>query len=240
MSQIIYETRGRAREYNELAVNLYRGCDHHCIYCWAPAATFATREKFGNPEPRKDILSKLANDAEAIRGEERPILMCFSCDPFQELDVKEQLTRGAIEILKSNGLRVSILTKGGSRAQRDFDLLESDDAFGTTLTLLDEDKSRKWEPQAASPSDRIDTIIKAHSLGIPTWVSLEPVIDPQATLDIIEATHGFVDEYKIGVMNYVKMDIDWAEFARRVVALLDKLGCRYYLKKDLRQWLQKT
>lgn len=35
---IIYKTTGRAREYSELAVNLYQGCAHACAYCYAPAA----------------------------------------------------------------------------------------------------------------------------------------------------------------------------------------------------------
>ena len=29
---IIYEPRGKAREYSELAVNLYTGCSHGCRY----------------------------------------------------------------------------------------------------------------------------------------------------------------------------------------------------------------
>ena len=46
---IIYEPRGKAREYAELAVNLYKGCAHACIYCYAPAATFCDRGKFRLP-----------------------------------------------------------------------------------------------------------------------------------------------------------------------------------------------
>lgn len=34
---VVYEPRGRAREYSELAYNLYRGCTHGCRYCYAPA-----------------------------------------------------------------------------------------------------------------------------------------------------------------------------------------------------------
>ena len=46
ITYVIYETRGRAREYCELAANLYRGCSHGCIYCYAPSATYKTRENF--------------------------------------------------------------------------------------------------------------------------------------------------------------------------------------------------
>jgi DNA repair photolyase len=30
MSPIIYEPRGKAKEYADLAANLYLGCDHGC------------------------------------------------------------------------------------------------------------------------------------------------------------------------------------------------------------------
>ncbi|GAJ10528.1 unnamed protein product, partial [marine sediment metagenome] len=32
MMKAIYETRGRAREYCGLAINLYTGCEHRCVY----------------------------------------------------------------------------------------------------------------------------------------------------------------------------------------------------------------
>ena len=34
---VIYEPKGRAREYSPLACNLYMGCTHGCKYCYAPA-----------------------------------------------------------------------------------------------------------------------------------------------------------------------------------------------------------
>ena len=35
MNKPIYEPSGRAREYGELAVNIYTGCNHGCSYCYA-------------------------------------------------------------------------------------------------------------------------------------------------------------------------------------------------------------
>jgi hypothetical protein len=48
-TSIIYESRGRAREYCELAANLYRGCGHGCEYCYAPAAIHMARDEFYHP-----------------------------------------------------------------------------------------------------------------------------------------------------------------------------------------------
>jgi DNA repair photolyase len=239
-TSLIYEPRGRAREYAELACNLYRGCDHLCTYCFAPSATYTTRDTFCTPKLRSgNFLGKLEKEAAGLTPS-APILLCFTTDPYQTLDVKERVTRQAIQIFHRYGHSVQILTKGGSRALRDLDLLTPTDAFATTLTSLDEGASTQWEPGAATPLDRIATVQKFHEAGIPTWVSLEPVISPAGALEIIRRTHGFVDLFKVGKLNYHahSKTIDWAAFAKEVVALLDSLGCKYLLKEDLKAYIK--
>ncbi|MDD5048404.1 MAG: hypothetical protein PHH09_05680, partial [Methanoregulaceae archaeon] len=124
---IIYESQGRAREYSELAANLYSGCDHGCVYCYAPLVTRKSREDFHHPTVRKNVMQKFWHDAKELEriGETRFILLSFTTDPYQKLDEDVQLTRQAIKILHSCNLKVSILTKGGSRSERDFDLLSA-------------------------------------------------------------------------------------------------------------------
>jgi len=132
------------------------------------------------------------------------------------------------------------LTKGGSRALRDLDLFTDQDAFATTLTFLDDDRSAEWEPHAALPGDRISTIKRFHDAGVPTWVSLEPVIDPASSLEIVRRTHRFVDLYKVGRLNYrpEAQSVDWVRFAHDAVELLESLGQDYYVKRDLARYLQ--
>jgi DNA repair photolyase len=234
--------RGRAGEYAPLAVNLYRGCGHGCIYCYAPEATFIDRQEFIKATPRQGIIEKLGKDAPqaSLDGHKGNVLLCFTCDPYQPIDITYQLTRQAIEILHKNGFNVTILTKGGKRAERDFDLLRPGDEFATTLTFLDEQKSLQWEPGAASPEERIESLRKAHELGIKTWVSLEPVIEPAKSIEIIRQTHTFVDLFKMGLLNYHPRgkEIDWHKFLLDCVATLKQYGCQYYIKKDLRRYSQ--
>lgn len=236
----LYEPKGRALEYAPLAVNLYRGCSHGCTYCYAPLATYRTREAFGQPEPRSGILEALEKDCSGRKDIKRaPVLLCFSCDPYQPLEGTQLLTRGAIEILHRHGFPVIILTKAGSLAQRDFDLLGPQDKFGVTLTGLWVNDVVEWEPNAARPVYREANLAAAHRRHIPTWVSLEPVLNPDWTLEVIEQTAPDVDEYRIGTWNHDARAkaIDWHKFAHDVTALLDSLGKRYTLKDDLRKWL---
>lgn len=239
---IIYQPRGRAREYSEYAANLYSGCGHGCIYCYAPSACRRKAEEFHrDPKPRKDILEKLERNCRKIQGKDMPrVLFCFTTDPYQPIEMIHKITRQAIQTLHKHGLPVQILTKGGLRAARDFDLLTPKDAYAATLTLLDDEQSLKWEPKAALPYNRIDSLRAAHEMGIPTWASLEPVIDPEQSLEIIRQTHEFIDLYKVGKLNYrpEAKEVDWAKFAREVVELLDSLGKRYYIKKDLQVFLK--
>jgi len=237
---IIYESRGRAREYCELAANLYSGCEHNCVYCYAPLALKRTRDTFSQVQIRSNVLSKFKNDAEILmaRKEDRPILLSFTTDPYQPIDIFQKLTRNAIQILHDHGLKVSILTKGGARAERDFDLLASSpdlSEFGTTLVFLDEKNRTEIEPGASPTQERIETIKKAHKKGIFTYVSLEPVWFPEDALKIIDLTHEFVDRYKVGKLNYHPQakNVNWRRFREDVVERLERFGNDFYIKKDL-------
>jgi len=238
---IIYQPKGRAREYCKLAANLYRGCGHGCKYCYAPDATFTDREKFyREPAPRNNVIEQLAKDAASGEFAGQSVLLCFTCDPYQPINDHYDLAGQAIRHLKANGIQVEILTKGGLRAERDLHLLDSGDKIAATLTFVNPADSLEWEPGAALPEERFKLLEKAHGLGIQTWASLEPVIDPEQSLEIIRRTHEFVDLYKVGVLNHhpLAKTIDWRDFGLRAVDLLENLGCRYYIKDDLRKHLE--
>lgn len=243
MTTIIYEPRGRAKEYSELAANLYSGCDHACTYCYAPLATRKKRDTFCFSKPREGVLNKFLDDAIELesQNEKRPILLSFTTDPYQLLDVKYQLTRDAIKILHQHNLRVSILTKGGKRSERDFDLLSKNkelSEYGTTLVFIEETMREKIEPGAAPIKERIDALKKAHKLGIRTYVSLEPVWFPEDALKFIDITYKFVDFFKVGKLNYnpQQYNVDWGAFRTDVVLKLKEYGVDYYIKKDLEKY----
>lgn len=241
MKSVIYEPRGKAREYAPLALNLYRGCAHGCTYCYAPTVTRISRERFHDPgfiRPRQEILAALQEQAAKMAGDPREILLCFTSDPYQPIEKESRITRFALEILMMNNLTVTILTKGGRWGlERDQDLLILNplNSWAVTLTLDDFDESLKWEPMATTPGGRILSLKGAKRLGLQTWVSFEPVIDPEAVYRLLEATHEFVDLYNVGKLNYHPRarEIDWRRFRGEIEERLNKLGKPYYLKKDL-------
>lgn len=237
---IIYQPRGKAREYSELAANLYKGCSHGCVYCFAPSATFTDRNKFSSPDyisPRSDVIGQLQKDAIKFRGNTNPILLSFTSDPYQPIDKDTRITRQALGVLMQNNLTPQILTKSGSWGiERDHDILSRvKGIWAATLTTDNDAVSIEWEPGAALPGDRIEGIKIAKKAGLRTWVSFEPVFDPDAVYRLIEKTHRFVDLYKVGKLNYHRSskNVDWKIFLMRVSAILDKFNCRRFIKKDL-------
>lgn len=238
---IIYPPRGQAGEYAPLACNPYRGCGHACAYCYVPKVLRMSREEFdAGATERPSFLAKLAKDAQKYRqaGITEQVMLSFTTDPYHPGDTA--LTSETIRVLQGHGLGVCTLTKGGSRALRDLDLFRPDrDAFASTLTTLDDQFSLKWERGAAMPRERIATLRAFHDWGIFTWVSLEPTLDCESSISIVEATHEFVDLYKIGRANYLPMTstTDWESYTHRMIDLCQRLGVKHYIKKDLQRYL---
>lgn len=262
---LIYQPSGKANEYAEWALNHYVGCDHGCTYCYVPNVLHTDRQAFhANVRPRftieelhrdcqrmnrKDHAGLLETTAPVLRmfvtgeGERvnnKQVLLSFTCDPYCQANEEYGFTRQVIEVLHEYGFSVCTLTKGGLRAMCDAELFTPNDAFATTLTCLNINDSEQYEPGAASPESRIESLMNYHSIGIPTWVSLEPVLSPEDTLRLIEVTAGYVDLFKVGTLNYHPRakEINWCEFGHKSVELLESLGKRYYIKEDLQKKME--
>jgi len=236
----IYTPQGRALEYSLLALNHYRGCGHRCSYCYVPGCLHMKREAWNamEAEPRPDIIEQLREDAPKYAGTDKRVLLSFTGDPYCPVEPELRLTRQAMEILKANKIPFQILTKGGTRAIDDFDLYGKNDAFATTMTLLDADKSREIEPGAATPDNRMFAILKAHSLKIETWVSLEPVLDAEQSLKIIDELALITTLFKIGTLNHMSSDTDWRKFGIKAIESCEDWGVDYYIKTDLAKHLK--
>ena len=96
------------------------------------------------------------------------------------------------------------------------------------------------------PEERFAVLKQLHDAGIKTWVSLEPVLDIRQSLEIIDITHSYVDEYKVGKLNgysiaknnpyALNVRPDWEYFLHQAVKKLQSYDKRFYIKKDLRQY----
>lgn len=245
---VIYEPKGKAAEYGELAVNLYNGCSHGCVYCYAPNVVKKSKEEFfENPHPRNDIIAKLLEDVKEMSNidDRREVFLCFACDPFQPIEQINHLTRDAIRIFQFFNIPFRILTKAGYKEAGD--VLERITekqlcTFGSTLVFAKDRHSTMFEPHAPVTSERMQLLWGAHVMGFKTWASLEPVWTPEDAFAIIKLTNSYVDEYRIGKLNYHPQakNVDWKQFAIDVPKLCDELGCKYILKDSLKKLIEVT
>lgn len=237
---VIYQPRGAAREYSEMALNIYKGCPHGCVYCYAPSCLQRTKEDFHSTfAPRKDIVNLVQKDLIEMKEakDKRAVLLCFTCDPYPGEYNDNIYTQQVLELFKAYNQPFQLLTKGGMKAARDFHLYKKSDSYAATLTLLDESASLKWEPDAPLPLDRIASLRKAKEKGINTWVSFEPVIDPEQVYAMYELTKDFVDLYKIGKLNHYKNDTNWKLFGETMIEKCKKDGKEYLIKDALKAYL---
>lgn len=237
----IYAPAGQAGEYAPLAANPYRGCGHGCAYCYVPKVLRMDRAEFdAGAIARPHYIDSLTADARKYQaaGLDGQVMLSFTTDPYHPGD--NTLTRATLEVLQAHGMAICTLTKGGNRALRDIDLFRPKrDAFASTLTSLDDRFSKKWERGAAMPDDRLKTLRTFHERGVFTWVSLEPTIDVESSLAILRETHGFVDLFKIGRVNYLPMTktTDWEDYTHRMIEQCQRLGVAHYIKEDLQKYL---
>ncbi|MCJ7444862.1 MAG: hypothetical protein MUO26_10085 [Methanotrichaceae archaeon] len=234
---------------SELVLNPFSGCSHRCWYCWAKKRY---KRELPFQEPAKGApLKKIKHNLDVLQriNDKTPVLISDQGDPY---DCGRKPTtsplvpgeywyiRSVLVVFRKHDHPFRILTKGGTLALKDFDLYGPHDHFGCTLTCDNAEDSRKNEPGAALPEDRINALKEAHRRGIRTWVVLEPVLDPQQSLHMIELTHPFVSYYIVGKLNHFpeeEVKIDWPKFRKDAEALLqscDKMPEKdYWVKRQL-------
>ncbi|MBF0235574.1 MAG: hypothetical protein HQK65_21440 [Desulfamplus sp.] len=169
------------------------------------------------------------------------ILISFLGDCYQHAETETGLTRQIISMLIEYELPFTILTKGGGRAKRDFDLLSGYPKcrFGTSLVFTNQADANYWEPYAASIKDRVDTIWTAHAMGIKTWLSMEPVIYPDQAIELVEKLYPIVGHWKVGKINrnkVVEHNSDWIKFRNEITVALENHNADFYLKKSLTEY----
>ena len=112
--RVIYEPRGRAKEYSDLACNWYMGCVHGCHYCFAPGCMRKKMNDWHAEAPLRDnILQLFRKDAEEMQqnNDTRPILFSFLSDPYQPIEEKYKITRQILRIVNQYGLNSKIQQK---------------------------------------------------------------------------------------------------------------------------------
>lgn len=214
-TNVIKSPKGAAAEYAKHSFSAYKRCTNACEYCYLNRGVLSKALGTGTPELR----SCFKNEDEVVRKFEKElksqkeqliadggVFFSFITDPC--LPETIGLTRRCAIMAMENGVPVTILTKMAywplAESSKEMLTLGIDTKLlcvGFTLTGHDE-----MEPNADPNYARADAMRYLHEKGIKTFASIEPVIDFDNSLLMIEKTIGFCDLYRIGLRSGVKSD----------------------------------
>jgi DNA repair photolyase len=158
-------------------MNLYRGCQHQCIYC-------DSRSECYQIENFSDVLVKV-NAIDLLRGElsrkrvKGTIGTGSMNDPYMPLEAKLNLTGQALQLIAEYRFPVHIITKS-DLVLKDLDTLREINrvyaAVSFTITTADDELGKKLEPGAPCVSERLAAMKILAENGIVTGVTLMPVL----------------------------------------------------------------
>ena len=224
------------------SINVYRGCEHGCVYCYArPTHAFLGLSPGQDFESRifakHDAPAQLERELARPGYECRMIAMGTNTDPYQPTERRLALTRGVLEVLDRYEHPVGIVTKS-ALVTRDADILSRMArrrlaTVALSVTTLDRDLARTMEPRASTPARRLEAIKALSEAGVPAGVMVAPIV-PGLTDHEMESILEAACEAGAGRAGYVllrlpqevrELFLEWLSVhapnrAKRVIALL--------------------
>ncbi|MDE5546185.1 MAG: radical SAM protein, partial [Anaeroplasmataceae bacterium] len=160
-------------------LNIYRGCEHGCIYCDSRSKCYNMSHSFEDIEVKENALELL--EAELNKKRKKAIISTGSMsDPYTPLEKELGLTRQMLELIYKYGYGVHLQTKS-DLILRDLDLLkkinrQAKTRVSITLTTFDENICKIVEPNVCTTSQRFEVLKKLYDAGIETYVWLSPIL----------------------------------------------------------------
>lgn len=160
-------------------MNIYRGCQHGCIYCDARSQCYQMNHVFEDIEVKENAIELLEA---ALKAKRKPCMIGTGAmsDPYIPLESQLKMTRKALELIEKYGFGVAIQTKS-DRILRDLDLLKNINSRAKavvqmTLTTYDESLCQLIEPGVCTTARRVAALKRFRDAGIPTVVWLCPIL----------------------------------------------------------------
>jgi DNA repair photolyase len=175
----------------DYTINPYTGCLHACVYCYA---NFMRRFSGHLQDPWGSFVDVKVNLLDVLvkelpRRSGGSVWFSSVCDPYQQLEAKYKLTRGAIQLMSEyEKFSISILTKN-ALVLRDLDLLsriKSKIEVGFTITSFSPKAQPFFEPHSSPVKERIEALRKLNEAGVETWVFIAPMLPLTTDLELEE------------------------------------------------------
>ena len=171
------------------SLNPYQGCIHQCVFCYA-RKTHAYRKLDGVREWGSALVVKV-NIVSVLRAElakpswrNEHVAIGTATDPYQALEGRYRLMRGALAALRDARTPFNIITRS-PLIVRDLDLLaacsrRAEVSVAVSIATLDRDLAHEIEPTVAPPGQRLRAVRALAEAGVRVGVAVAPVL-PEIT-----------------------------------------------------------
>jgi DNA repair photolyase len=159
-------------------MNLYRGCEHHCIYCDSRSACYQIEDFDGELLVKANAIDLLRKElaSKRVKGTVGTGAMQ---DPYTPSEAKLEMTGQALDVIAQMRYPVHILTKS-DLVLRDVDrLVAINRTYASvcfTITTADDALGKLVEPGAPAVSRRLRAARELVDHGIQVGVALMPVL----------------------------------------------------------------
>ncbi len=173
-------------------MNIYRGCEHQCIYCDSRSECYQIT-CFDDIQVKTNAVTLLKQEL-AKKCQPEIIGTGAMSDPYTKAETRYHLTGQTLQVIADYGFGVHITTKSDLICN-DIDPLKKISkiwaAVAFTITTADDDLARKIEPLAPPPSKRLAAMKTLSTAGIFTGVAMMPLLpfiedNPENVSRIIE------------------------------------------------------
>lgn len=176
--RIMYKADGTHWFGIDYNINLYRGCNHGCIYCDSRSECYQN-DDFDHVHWKKDALRLFELDLKRTR-KKGVIGMGAMSDPYNPFEKDLELTRGALKLILKYGFGVCLATKS-DLVVRDIDLLkaiakQNPVLIKITITTLDPAMCAFIEPNVCSSKKRFAAIKALREASVPAGILMMPIL----------------------------------------------------------------
>lgn len=166
-------------------INVYRGCTHACVYCFA-RPTHKYLDFNAGRDFEREIVVKV-NAPEVLRVElakpswkREHVALGTNTDPYQWVEGRYRLMEGIWESMRDFANPCSVLTKS-PLLLRDLPLMlqiaeQTSISACLSIPTLDEKAWRATEPHTPNPRARLEAVAELNRAGIPTGVLIAPLM----------------------------------------------------------------
>jgi DNA repair photolyase len=161
--------------------NLFRGCEHGCLYCDGRAERYYVSGTFDRDiEVKSNALALAGRELDLMREPGFLFIGGGVCDAYQPAEERYALARGLLLLCQERRVPVHVLTKS-TLVERDFDVLSAINRdtraiLSFSIALGEERQRAIFEPGAAPLAERWRLLRRAREAGLGTAVMAMPLL----------------------------------------------------------------